>query len=212
MATKRQPIGICDHCKGEIPPGDWYTAHGKPRLYCSIDCRNTANSRNGNPVRTAKLRQAVADGRWQNPAHLRPPTCEEQSARSRKGRLREGAEGRWRNPALDPAARAKLSRPRKHADDPLLHRAIERLRQGGKMRDLTPEEHASYRAYRRALEQARLTEIRAYQRACYHRLMSALDPAGRERLRELWRQAHTCAENHRRAARQKAAQTKEPTL
>ena len=73
MATKQKPMGICDHCEGAIPPGDWYTSHGKPRLYCSIDCRNTANSRNGTPARTAKLRQAVAEGCWQNPQEPAPP-------------------------------------------------------------------------------------------------------------------------------------------
>ena len=77
MAEKRLPVGICDHCKSKILVQDWYTSHGKPRRYCSIDCRNTANSRAGNPVRVAKLRKSVAEGRWQNPARLRLPTGEE---------------------------------------------------------------------------------------------------------------------------------------
>ena len=205
MATKQKTIGICDHCEGEIPPGEWYTSHGKPRLYCGIDCRNTANSRNGNPVRTAKLRQAVAEGRWQNPHHLHPPTGEEQAARARLGRRREVAEGCWRNPALDPAARAKLSTPRKHAADPVLHSALEQLRQGARMGGLTAEEQSRYRAYRRELELARRTELRAYQRARYRRIMAATDPAARELLRERWRR-----ENQRRAAK-RAAQAKEPT-
>ena len=200
MATKQKPMGICDHCEGAIPPGDWYTSHGKPRLYCSIDCRNTANSRNGTPARTAKLRQAVAEGHWQNPHHLHPPTAAEQAARSRKGRLREVAEGRWRNPALDPAARAKLSTPRKYAADPVLHSALEQLRQGARMVDLTAAEQARYRSYRREQELARRTELRAYQRARYRRIMTATDPAARELLRARWRRA-----NQRRAA-----QAKEP--
>lgn len=190
MITKRLPIGICEQC-GEPFPSDVspYTRRG-PRLYCSRECRNTANSRNGNPVRTAKLRQAVAEGRWQNPHHLHPPTGEEQSARSRKGRLREVAEGRWRNPALDPAARAKLSRPRKHADDPVLHRAVERLGQGAKMADLTDEERTRYNVYRQELRRARAAEVRERQRACYHRMIARLDAAGRARLRARWRQAN----------------------
>ena len=86
MAEKRLPVGICDYCEGPIPPGDWFTRRG-PRLYCSVDCRNTANSRAGNAVRTAKQKARVAAGAWQNPAKLRPPTGEEQAARARKGRL-----------------------------------------------------------------------------------------------------------------------------
>jgi hypothetical protein len=73
------------------------------------------------------------------------------------------------------------------------------------MADLTAEERVHYRAYRRELEHARLTDLRAYQRARYRRIMDATDPAGRERLRELWRQ-----QNRRRAA-QKTAQKEEPT-
>ena len=117
--------------------------------------------------------------------------------------MREIAEGRWRNPALSAEARAKLSRPRKYGADPLLHRAIEKL-DHGTMADLTPDEHARYLAYERERRQARLPEIRAYQRARYQRIMRAQDPAGRERLRALWRQ-----QNQRRAARQKTAQQKE---
>lgn len=202
MAEKRLPIGTCDHCEGEIPVQDWYTSHGKLRRYCSIDCRNTANSRTGNPVRTAKLRQSVAEGRWQNPARLRPPTSAEQATRSRKGRLREIAEGRWRNPALGPAARVKLSRPRKHGADLVLHHALEQLRQGMKMSDLSAEERVRYQAYRRELRRARLAEARAYYRARYRRIMKATDPAARERLRALWRR-----QNQRRAARTRHPQS-----
>lgn len=186
MAEKRLPLGVCDHCEGEIPAQDWYTSHGQPRRYCSIDCRNTANSRAGSPARAAKLRQAVAEGRWQNPHHLHPPTGEEQAARARRGRLREVAEGRWRNPALAPAARVKLSRPRKYGDDPLLHRALEQLRQGVRRAELGAAERARYQAYRRELRQGRLEAVRAYYRARYRRIMRAVDPAARERLRALW--------------------------
>lgn len=183
MTEKHLPVGTCDHCGEPFPPNvSHYTRRG-PRRYCSIVCRNTANSRAGNPTRTAKLRRAVAEGRWQNPHHLHPPTGEEQAARAHKGRLREVAEGRWRNPALAPAARAKLSRPRKYADDPLLHRALERLRQGARMADLTAEERARYRSYRQQLRQARLEAVRAYYRARYRRIMAGTDPAVRERLR-----------------------------
>lgn len=157
--SKRQPIGICDHCEGEIPPGDWYTSKGRPRQYCCRECRNTANSRQGAPQRAAQVRQAIAEGRWRNPLQVRPPTSAEQAARARAGRLREVAEGRWHNPALDPAARAKLSRPRVHAGAPLLHSAIERLRQGAQLADLAPEQIECYRAYRRALRQARQTTL-----------------------------------------------------
>ncbi len=207
MAEKRLPIGICDHCECELPAQDWYTSHGKPRRYCSIDCRNTANSRAGNLVRTAKLRQAVADGRWQNPHHIHPPTGEEQASRARKGRLREVTEGRWRNPALASAARLKLSQPRKHGDDPVLHRALEQLKQGARMVELSAAERERYLAYRRQLRLARLTEVRAYQRARYRHIMDAADSTARERLRALWRRH---AKRQRRAVQMRDQNGMEP--
>ena len=66
MTDKTAPVGTCDHCGGPIAPDEWHTRRG-PRRYCSRECRNTANSRNGNPVRVAKLHEAVAAGRWVNP-------------------------------------------------------------------------------------------------------------------------------------------------
>lgn len=150
MTEKTAPLGICDHCGQPIPLhlGD-RTSKGKPRLYCSRDCQNTANSRNGNPTRVAKLRQAIEAGQWQNPHLLKPPTGQEQARRAQLGRRREVEAGTWRNPALDEAAREKLSRPRKHGDNPILHSAIEKLRRGFKMNQLSPEEQITYRTYQR---------------------------------------------------------------
>jgi len=146
MKPKQQPIGICDLCLAPIPREQWYTRRG-PRLYCpDTDCRNTANSRAGAPIRAEEQREHVRRGEWQNPAKINPPTGAEQARRSRLGRLREVARGLWRNPALTPAAREKLSRPRKHSG--VLHRAMEKLRHG-KMADLTDEERDAYRAYQR---------------------------------------------------------------
>jgi hypothetical protein len=152
MIAKTAPVGICDHCAGPIHPDEWFTRRG-PRRYCCIDCRNTANSRNGNPVRTAKLRESVAAGAWHNPRERMTPEqiSAVQSHASRAGRLREVREGRWRNPALDAAAREKLSRPRKHAG--ALHIAIERIRAGAHVADLTIDEQAAYRAHAHALRE-----------------------------------------------------------
>ncbi len=149
VSTKTAPIGICDHCGGRIHPDEWYTRRG-PRRYCCTDCKNTANSRSTADVRSAKARQRVAAGTWQNPRDGMTPEqiSAQQSEASRKARLREVEEGRWRNPALSDAAREKLSRPRKHAG--LLHRVIEKLR-GGSVRGLTPEEAEAHRAWRREL-------------------------------------------------------------
>jgi hypothetical protein len=86
-----------------------HTVKGKIRRFCSLMCRNTANSRAGNPERTRNLQERVARGEWVNPAHLRPRTSQEQAPRARLGRKREVAAGIWRNPALGAEARAKLS-------------------------------------------------------------------------------------------------------
>lgn len=149
MREKQQPVGICDHCLKPMPRERWYTRRG-PRLYCDIDCRNTANSRNGNPVRIQKLQKRIERGEWINP---RSVLSAEENSRlnshaSRLGRLREVVRGVWRNPALSPAARAKLSRPRKHSG--ALHRAIKKLRTG-KMSDLSDEERVAWHEYRASL-------------------------------------------------------------
>ena len=150
---KTAPIGICDHCGGPIPPDEWYHRRG-PRRYCCIDCRNAANSQNSKAIRSAKTIERIEAGTWFNPRSRMTPEAihAAQSNASRKGRLREVAEGRWRNPALDDAAREKLSRPRKYADNPVLHRALERLRTGVRVAGLTDEERAAHRAYRAELK------------------------------------------------------------
>ena len=187
MPDKIQPIGTCDHCLGPIPPGQWRTRRG-PRLYCSLECRNTANSRAGAEERGRKAKQRVHAGTWQNPAKLRPPTGEEQGARARKGRLREVAEGRWRNPGLTPEAREINSRPHKHSG--FLASAIERLKAGATMTDLTTEEADAYRAYKRQLRTARRDEVNAYSRQRYHAHQSILTAEQRQAQRQKWRLAN----------------------
>ena len=164
---KQQTIGICDLCGSAIPRGQWYTKHG-PRVYCSPECRQTGNSRNGNAKRVTKLKRRIRQGRWKNPRDglsvemLRTL----QSAASKKARVREVAEGRWRNPALSESAKRKLSRPRKHHG--ALHRAIEKLRTLS-TQDLTSAERRAYRAYRKRLRDARRDEINRQARERYHR-------------------------------------------
>jgi hypothetical protein len=127
------------------------------------------------PIRGAKARRRVALGLWQNPMRLRPPTPAEQAQRARKGRLREVRAGQWRNPALTPAARAKLSRPRRHAGE--LAQAIEKLKAGAHIADLTPAEQETYRAYRRGqaaalwarMPEERRERRRAQWRAIWHK-------------------------------------------
>lgn len=179
MSDKQKPLGICDLCGERFPAGvSLYTRRG-PRRYCSVECRNTANSRVGAPVRARKARERVASGEWFNPSPFtRPGATDAQRAalvekmrRSvSRARRREVAEGRWRNPALDDAAREKLSRPRIHADNPLLHSAIEKLRRGAAMSELSQDEAEIYRTYRRERRERRIDEIRAWYRARYRRL------------------------------------------
>ena len=168
MPAKTQPPGVCDHCFGPIPPNQWYTRRG-PRLYCSVDCRNTANSRAGAAERGRKAKDRVQSGTWQNPAQLNPPDPANLSAGARRLRLREVAEGRWRNPGLTPEARAINSQPHKHTG--LLASAIEKLDAGQTMTDLTPAEAEAYRAYRRQLRVAHRDAANAYQRHRYHARM-----------------------------------------
>lgn len=139
MAEKCAPPGICDLCGQQMPT---HTVKGNIRRFCSVECRNTANSRAGNAERTRKLRERVASGEWVNLMHVRPPTGEEQAER----------------------ARAKLSRPRKHSG--ALADAIEKLRLPGVgMADLTPEEQNAYRAHARTQARQRRTQWTDEERA-----------------------------------------------
>jgi hypothetical protein len=52
MPEKRAPLGICDQCGRPIPQLEWFTSKGGPRLHCSPECRATANSRAGAPIRS----------------------------------------------------------------------------------------------------------------------------------------------------------------
>lgn len=148
---KLKPIGICDQCGGPIRM-DWYTSKHQPRRYCSRLCRNTANSRQGAPIRSQKLKERVQAGIWFNPGarlttdqrHIYACMGGAAAAAIFKSQVKDGT---WRNPALSAGARRKLSRPRaKH--NYLLHRAISKLSRGLKMADLTPDEAKLYRAYR----------------------------------------------------------------
>lgn len=188
MAKKRLEIGVCDLCQGDIPKARWYTSKGTPRLYCSRNCMNTANSRAGTPLRSMKARQRIARGEWQNPAHLNPPDPANISRGVSQARWREVAAGRWRNPALSVEARAKLSRPRQHSG--ALHRAIEKLGQGLKMAGLTAEEQQAYRTYRAQLRAARRDELNAGARRRYRQRQAALTAEEREEQRAKWRAAN----------------------
>ncbi len=138
----------CELCGRPLDEGDGrYTRKGKKRRFCSVTCRNAHNSRVGASIRSRKQRERVARGEWQNPVTLIQDDPEKlvrwkEKVREgvRRARKQEVLEGRWKNPALSPEARAKLSRPRKHGDNPALHSALEKLRQGYRVADLTPEE------------------------------------------------------------------------
>jgi DNA-binding transcriptional regulator YiaG len=208
LSKKTAPIGICDFCGEDFSPDvSHYTSKGKPRFHCSHECRNTANSRAGADIRAEKMQARVRRGEWQNPSPLTRDDATDAeiaffqrrvSAGMSEARKREVREGRWRNPALGAEARRKLSRPRKHGDNPVLHSAIEKLH-GGTMDDLTPEEREAYLAYRRRLRKARIGKVRAYQRRRYRAEMETEE--GRAKQRTKWqrgreRQAQ-CGPNRR---------------
>ncbi len=95
--------------------------------------------------------------------------------------------GTWRNPVLSDEAREKLSQPRVHDDNPVLHSALEKLTQGASISDLTPEEQEEHRAYRRRLRAARAEEANAWRRAWYREKMEN-DPEFREAKRQIWQE------------------------
>ena len=186
---KQQPLGTCDLCLGPIPRDEWYTRRG-PRLHCSPECKNAANSRAGAPIRSRKAKARVARGEWVNPASLNAPDPQNVSAGISRARKAEVKAGTWNNPALGERARQKLSRPRKHHGP--LHRAIEKLRNGS-MKDLTDVEHRAWLKHRRELRRARIEADRRYHRERYRSQQDALTPAERKAQRAKWR-----AQNQRR--------------
>ena len=174
QASQATPAEIATALRASGPPYEWplcercgepvtrhglgyYTSKGKQRRFCSRGCRNTANSRSGAPIRSDKAKQRVRAGEWQNPAGRQTP--EQHRAISQLGGAARAEQhraaiedGNFIKPSEYPGASDKLSRPRVHSDNPLLHRALEKLRDGS-MNDLTEAEAEAYRAYRR--EQAR---------------------------------------------------------
>jgi ribosome-binding protein aMBF1 (putative translation factor) len=153
---------LCELCGEDVDQHGlgYYTSKGKPRRFCSILCRNTANSREGAPIRAAIQQQRVKAGLWQNPGDF--VTDEERREFARMGGAVRAEqhqealdEGTWENPADAPGAREKLSRPRKHGDNPDLHRALEKLKAGGSVTDLTEAEAAAHRKYKRKVERRR---------------------------------------------------------
>lgn len=90
---KVAPVGTCDYCGKGIPVGEWWTSKGRPRLHCSLECRQAANSRKMEN-RAEWMRERIESGDWVNPATINKPTSETISKNSRAARLREVEEGR----------------------------------------------------------------------------------------------------------------------
>jgi ribosome-binding protein aMBF1 (putative translation factor) len=182
----------CELCGGDVDAHGlgYYTTKGKPRRFCSDWCRATRNSRVGAPIRAHKARQRVKAGTWQNPAEYHTPESLRAAAlaggevRARQHRAALEA-GTWQNPADAPGARAKLSRPRVHGNNPALHRAIEKLDQGYKVADLEPEEAEAHQTHRRALRTADPERFQRYSREAYRRRMATEE--GRAKQRARWR-------------------------
>ena len=188
MTTKTAPLGICDHCGAEL--AEPYTSKGKPRLYCSVQCRNTGNSRAGAEARGQKARERVARGTWQNPRDINPPNPDRIAAGVRRARRAEVEAGTWQNPGLTPEAREKNSQPRKHGDNPALVSALRKLKAGVSVAELSPEEAEAHRDYRRELEGARRDEINEDARRRYQEQQQAMTAEQREGQREKWRAAN----------------------
>lgn len=173
MPEKIQAIGICDFCLGQIPPdlGNW-TSKGTPRLHCSLVCRQTANSRIGNPIRVEKIRQAIQRGEWIRPDTITKPDPANISAGVSNARKAEVAAETWRNPGLTDEARAINSMPHKHSGP--LASAIEKLGAGSRMADLTTDEQEHYRAWRRQLRRNRRSEANQSSRKRYQQRQAQL--------------------------------------
>lgn len=187
MTEKSAPIGVCDLCGEDFPPNvSHYTTQRVPRRYCSRLCRNTANSRAGAEIRSKKAKERVRRGEWKNPSPVIREDAtpreieawrEKMSASVSDTRKQEVESGTWQNPALSDEAREKLSRPRKHGDNPVLHAAFEKLRTGASVADLLPEEQEAHRAYRREIDTARSNRLRE-KRKPNQRLRAARQAAG----------------------------------
>ena len=168
MTDKIEPLGVCDTCGETFPETvSPYTSKGVPRLCCSRTCRNALNSRRGAGKRSEQAKARVRLGEWENPSPLVREDVSDEELKScleamaagvSRVRKAEVETGIWRNPALGAVARKKLSRPRVHTDNPLLHRAFERLRQGASVAELSVDEREAHRSYRRELYAARRDE------------------------------------------------------
>jgi hypothetical protein len=111
---------------------------------------------------------------WGMAESSRGLTHEEIVENARKGgaaraqqQLEEIEAGTWQNPADAPGAQEKLSRSRRHADNPLLHWAFEKLKQGLSVSDLTEAEAEAHWRYGRRRYRMRRTEICEWRREWY---------------------------------------------
>ena len=86
---KVAPVGTCDYCGKGIPVGEWWTSKGRPRLHCSLECRQAANSRKMEN-RAEWMRERIECGDWVNPATINKPTSETISKNSRRQAARGG--------------------------------------------------------------------------------------------------------------------------
>ena len=160
MAMKQRPLGICDHCGGPIPPDEWYTSKGKSRLYCSRDCRNTANSRAGSPARSEKIRRRIKAGTWRNPALSDTARAKLSRPRKHSGPLAQAIEKLGRGLAMadltpeeQAAYRQYQAELRQARRDEINAAARRRYRQ--KQSTLTDEEREAQRAKWRAANRRR---------------------------------------------------------
>lgn len=195
---KTAPLGICDYCGKGIPQEYWWTSKGRPRLHCCLECRQAANSRKMEN-RSEWMHQRIDSGEWTNPASINRPSHETLSKNSRVARLREVDEGRWRNPGLTPEALEINSLPHKHSGP--LADAIEKLRLGVKLRDLSTEEQEAHRLYRKSLRDARKDEVNQYYKARYKKRQAQMTEEEKEAQREKWREG-----NRKKAERKKKAE------
>jgi len=185
MASKINPIGICDFC-GEAIYATWFTVAGPPRLYCSPECGGKAATLARRDEISRQAKERFAKGTWINPASIHPPSPARISDGVRRASMRRVVEG-GRNAALVSAAWRVLWVPLQKSA--ALSSALEKLALGVQISAMTREEQDAHRAYQEEMDAARHVYILTWKRMWYKKQQKALSEDKRAAQREQWRAA-----------------------
>ncbi len=160
----------CELCGDDVDDHGlgYYTVDNKRRRFCSVECRQLRNSRVSAPQHAVTMRQRVRSGLWTSP--LEYTTHDERTEYAARG-----GEARAVQVRAEIEQGTWMPSYSKHAGNPVLFSAKQKLSAGGHVSDLTDAERDAYRLYMRELRARDRERVRLHNREYYRRCMSDPD-------------------------------------